>query len=210
MAHRSLQHVSIAGHSAISWTIVGQVDSICDVRQITLIVSRSTAQFHRVGSSVTADTLVDALITVILSMLTTFTHHICVTAVRCSQTLALTFAIIDFDYTLGDSHVILFHICASWFCRHLVGKTRETFITVIVLKYLLLASWWSYSNNAINLPHFNSTLYRAIPTRWRTYRDRRLCDVTLPCDVGYSRPTPLCLALCSRASVFSSSVSMRK
>jgi len=50
-------------------------------------------------------------------------------------------------YSLGESDVILFHICATWFlppsCR---WKLWEMFVTVIALKYTLLVSLWSYGH----------------------------------------------------------------
>ena len=41
-------------------------------------------------------------------------------------------------YTQGDSNVISFRIYASWFRRHLVGKTLKMLVTVTALKYALL------------------------------------------------------------------------
>ena len=38
-----------------------------------------------------------------------------------------------------------------------------------------------YLNDMINLRHLTQfALYRDIPTKWRLYRDHRLCDVTPP------------------------------
>ena len=39
-----------------------------------------------------------------------------------------------------------------------------------------------YLNNTIDLRHLTQRirLYHVIPTKWRSYRDHRLCDVTAP------------------------------
>ena len=38
-----------------------------------------------------------------------------------------------------------------------------------------------YMNNTLNLRPLTHTLYRVIPTKWRSYRDHRLRDVTTLC-----------------------------
>ena len=62
-------------------------------------------------------------------------------------------------------------------------------VTVIALKYALLVSQWSYGHflwfsfiwitRQIFAIWLNA-VYRVIPTKWRSYRDQRLCDVTSP------------------------------
>ena len=44
-----------------------------------------------------------------------------------------------------------------------------------------------YSNNTINLRHLSQriiSLYIGLPTKWRSYRDHRLCDITSPYILG--------------------------
>jgi len=43
-------------------------------------------------------------------------------------------------------------------------------------------------NNTINLRHLNQRIISCLPTKWRSYRDRRLCDVTSLCVYRYDSP----------------------
>ena len=75
------------------------------------------------------------------------------------------------------------------FRRHLVGKTLINVFHVISMKY----AFWQASehtdiqrtecclNNAIHLrPLIRYIMPHVIPTKWRSYRGHRFCDVTSP------------------------------
>ena len=68
-------------------------------------------------------------------------------------------------------------------------QTAEKFVTVILLTYALLISYWPckhflkpkwfslHLNNTTNI-HPSIPQFHVLPTKWRSYRDHRLRDIT--------------------------------